>query len=332
MNLTLNNESVQTMDLNKLFFVFIVPSLSLPTFLLTLFTLFILFKLSREAAMFAYLKLESLFILIDLFIFIIVPILKYPEYFPGFNPNISKIFSVVLVYNMAGVLEMSSCLMAIVAVLGCHSILEATNKSHVYSIVFRLNPNLLALITFGISILNFSYQYFQFKIVVDPNSNSTSHFHVDNTEFQQSVASKILFIISFSISNCFLIFLLVIVNFVTLAKLRKKLNNPKSSSTNKRDRMEKKMTKLILIDSFVVFFGRIPLFVYFVLNAQGKLFSSNIPWSGMANSLMIVSFFLKFFIFYSFNKRFKTETIRACVYFKQMLTNLRKLCDFTSIH
>lgn len=291
------------MNANIFFYVFIIPSLIIPTFFLILISFFILTKLSHESPMFAYQKIELFFILIDMLIDFNFPLVKCENCNFDFGAIFSYILNIVLIDNLTNVLEMSSCLMAIMVVLSCNAMLDATNKNYFYSFLFRLNPYLLGLIAFLLANFNFSYQYLESQVQVS-QTNSTSKYFIETTNFGESTANVILTIVSYGISNFIIILSLVVINFLTLIKLKNKL---KAKSSTSRQKMEKKMTILILVDSFVFILGRVPLFIYFIFDILNLINYDQFPFSGLISVLIIGSFISKFFIFYFLNKRFQTE-------------------------
>ena len=311
------------MLINDAIYYFACFPLSIPSAIIFIFCLIILSRLSKEASIFVYIKLESFFMLIDILIDAFLPLIKLLNSQPN-TCLIGGILNAALFFHLSAVVEMSSMIMAIITALNCYSILGA-NKNEWFSFLFRINPYLLSFLAFLLSTLNFSYQYFMFYI---GNKQNDTDLCLIQNDFSYSRTVSVLTILSFSISNVFLLAILVWINYLLIIRLRRNFSDKemiaKDSLTNKRRSMEKKMTKLVLVECLVFCFGRIPLFVFFIVDSFLDInITRKLPLAGLVTLFILVSFVFKFFLFYRLNIRFRSETRLILLSLKRSLLRIR---------
>lgn len=308
------------MNLDDYITVYGCTPLSLVLSIFILFYLVVLFRLKNEARLFIYLAIEAFYILIDTFISLFLPFIKCKGCFTNISPLFLDFLATYMLFNFSTVIEMCALLMAITAALNCYSMLAAsTNKSYLF--IFQLSPYLLALFVFIVSLLTFSYQYFGFEYTMLLNE---TYLRIRPNEFGSSQTFRILTLISFGIGDFLLVVLLIFINCIIIVKLKKNFNKSSTimqniSSAQKRRNTEKKMTKLVLIDSLALCFGRISAYIYLIFSTFLIKGEPDFPIKSLLIILIYFSFVMKLLLFYMLNSRFRYKTNMILVSFKRKI-------------
>lgn len=270
-------------SINSIIFTFVCCPLACIVSVLITFTIYILNKLQKESEIFVYFRLENIFILIDCIIAALLPIYKCKNCFSSIDPSIQCIIDLVFYYVIATAIEMASLICAILAALNC-LLKFNTNpaKAPIYSIIFKINPYLVGFVSFALSMLNFTYFFFSIEIGTYSNGNNSYAFECVFNDFSHTLAYNIITVISFGISNGFLMFILMGINAIILFKLKTNLRRNKTmiklkQANIKRKNVERKFIKLILSDCFYLVIGRIPFLIFFILTCFSSGFYSNFP-------------------------------------------------------
>ena len=309
-------------SINSIIFTFVCCPIACFVSVLTTFTIYILNKLQKESEIFVYFRLENIFILIDCIIAALLPIYKCKNCFSSIDPSIQCIIDLVFYYVIATAFEMSSLICAILAALNCLLKFNTNpTKAPIYSIIFKINPNLVALVSFALSMLNFTYFFFSIEIGTYSNGNNTYEFDCIFNDFSHTLAYNIITIVSFGISNGVLIFILMGINAIILFKLKRSLEKNKTiklkQANIKRKNVERKFIKLILSDCFYLVIGRTPFLIYFILTCFYSNFYSNFRYLGSVFSLLLyLTYLFKFVSFYWLNNQFKSQTNQALLNIK----------------
>ena len=292
-------------------YIFVDCPIAIADIILVSLSILILSRL-KENSIFAYFKFECTFVLFDCFINALLPIYKC----------VSWCFSSLLVclldqfgFNfLASVFETSSLLLANFVAINCLFQFYSINSSNqfvlIWSKLLKINPYIIAFVIFAFSFVVFSYEIFIYRIetVLTPDTNA-SYWYCYWVDDGKSPPFNVLIILSFAFSYGVLAFILTIINFLIVFKIRSSLTNESVLGPNitaKRRVAEKKLTRLILTDCFIIIASRLPIFIGFVL--MSTIDYSDFPLLGLSNTFLLISYFLKFFIFYNFNNKFKCET------------------------
>lgn len=270
------------------------------------FTILVLSRLDKEAKLFSFLKLESIFCLIDCLITSLVYIYKCTTC--QLNPVLQCVFNSVFFNSISGAAELSSFIMAIFAALSLYLIFDLNNRtSKCLKFIFRPRPAIIAALVFFISMLIFSYNLYVFAIFL-PQRNWTEP-NCDLPEFNDPLFTFMSFF-SFVFSHGLMIVILIIINVIILFKTRKSLNETHISdqkSVLRRRVKEKNLTIMILFDCTNLVIGRLPLIVFFML--IGIDIEVNILPS-VSVLIILVSLIFKFFFYFNFNNRFRSEALK----------------------
>lgn len=298
----------------------VVSSIGLLSILSTLMNIFIFSNAQFKEKLFTFIKLESIFMCSDLSIIIMLPFYYCKDC--SFSKSLAycinwKYFQVYL----TSLCEMCALISSILASFTC----LVSNFSPIvkFKPIIDLNPYLVSVVSFVTSGLLFMFQLFQYNI----QKNIDGTFYLIDTEFRDSQLNNILQLMSFSIRDCLLIVILVVLNVFMMKKAKELLKNKarilkkstfKSAERTSKDGMIKKsqnkLIKLLVFDSMLYVLSRIPLVVYFVV--INLIFNYSSEYIEISLSLIVsVSYGLKFLIYFKFNKKFRNV-------FKQTLLNL----------
>lgn len=288
------------------------PSTIITTISLSL-TIVILSRL-KDPVLFLYLKYESIFILFDCFVFLLIPIYKCQSCFPNLDPYMQHLIDYFGFNFFSDIFETSSLFMSNFAALSCLFVMKSNQKTPRYwSFLIKINPLFIAIGVFAYSFLINSYQIFAyFQIDCQHDMNST---WIDCNWFGyfKSPPYNALMLASFILDYGILVLILIFINGLIVIKIRRSLGEKSivlKTVAAKRKTTERKLTKLILVDCLVLIVGRFPFLLYLIdLTIDSKGFDS--PYASLSNFLLIFTFNIKFFFFFKLNSRFKDETIKV---------------------
>lgn len=294
---------------------FVNPTLAFLTCLPLVLTMVVLVRIDKEkSCLFAYLKLETLFILADGLLSSFIPtfIIMSRNCFPDLNPIVVCILEYFGFNMISSIVEMTSIIMSFFATLSCFCMIDKNCSSRFIRICLNCNPNLVALATFALSTLTFSYQIFPFHIVAPNNETKTlCNRWIDNFKLPPY---NILLSTSFSISYGLLALILIGLNVLLVVRIRGNFSSKnkslgiKEASQERRKDAEKKLTIMIVADCSNLIAGRMLIFVLFIVNSCMDLSNLDFPLFSLSALLLLVSFNFKFLIFYKMNSKFKSET------------------------
>jgi hypothetical protein len=181
------------------------------------------------------------------------------------------------------------------------------NRNKFEQIIFNLNPFVTIVVAYLIFSLIYVYQCF----------TSLFLFHFDFV-----ISNQICFdLITFSIRDGLLVLILIILNVIIAFKfksnLKKKMAIVKETTTLKKmQRSQQRMSIMVLADSINSIVGRIPILCLFVLR--------NLNLNPINSAFFLgafLSYFLKFFIFLKFNKRFRIVAFQKLPFIKLFFNN-----------
>lgn len=291
---------------------FINSPLSILTSIILLFTLVVFSRIKETNVLFVYLKFEIFYIFLDCFALSFIPLVRCRNCFKTIDP----IFACTLdyfVFNFFSVaIEMASILMSIFATISCILMVGTyAQTSKLSQVLIKTNPNIFALSGFILSVVTFSYQIFAFN-ANKPYQNITTSIRCEWIDYFQSSPYNILLSASYAFSYGILAFILIVLNGLVLFRIRRNLTNSKSlgiqTPSQRRKDLEQKLTKLIIVDCGNLLAGRVPLLVFMCTNTFFDLSFTKFPFLSTTSIILLISFNLKFFIFYNLNSKFKIET------------------------
>lgn len=286
----------------------------------------------KDASLFAYLKFEMIFILLDCLIYSF-------SLFSACNMCFSLNRYIICFYEFYGldflssVVEMTSGLMSILAALSCLLMLNAStnNSSRLSTLFSKCNPGLLAIFSFIFSTLIFSYQLTVPIPTYSSESNMTDDSYCVWIDSFQSAINRFFVITSYVISYGVFGFVLIVVNIFIVLKLRKNLKNNSVSMTSqaKRKTIEHKLTKLIVFDCFNLIIGKCPIMAYFIVGELCDINLLTFPLGSLSTVMIFISYDIKFAIYYKLNSKFKNESLRIVSFVFKLGICKRFWCCFS---
>lgn len=301
------------MHLENVIFVFVNGPLGLFGFISQIVNVFVLNRLKEASNIFYYLKFESVFILFDCLIAILLILSKCEDCFAFISPIFICILDFVGYNFISDVCEYSSLTMEIVASLACFFMFSSTgNIPCPFNYILKAKSYFIAIGVLIISILITGYEFTMFQI---EHNNVTNELECLRSEFQDTISFKLLSSIAFGFYYGFMMLILVIVNVLIAIKIRRNSAAATAitkNSTAKRKSSEKRLTLLVLFDCCNLMIGRLPMIIYFFLST----FEIIEPYFGSFTIMSIlISYNFKFFIFFKFNSRFRNEVKRILTRF-----------------
>lgn len=262
---------------------------------------------------FVYLKHESMFMAANMVISMLIPISQCTNCIIS-KSLLSVIYVLYFSIYITSIIEMSSLISTIMATINCTIMVD--RKAAGFLIVFN-KINVYAVVAFEIviSALLFLHQIFQ-RIIV---RSSQDEYLLVTSDFNNMKASFILDIMAYTVRDGIFVIILVALNVYllvivrrNLAQKRKILTNKKSNIKDPREKKikqsEKKLVKMVLTDSLVYFLSRMIILVFMVFS---RLFTIACWFEifDIVNILKELSYGIMFFIYFHFNKRFRTALL-----------------------
>lgn len=286
-------------------------------------SILVITRMKDPSPIFAYLRLDQVFTLTDSLIYSIGLISKCSACFPTINPVFTCWYKFYLLNFFSSVVEMCSILTSILAALAYLSSIEANQNKHSWLLKHfsRVDTRLMGFIVFILSTFTFSYELSVSIPSYQPplNNSATYDFKCVWIDYFSSPPNSVFLIVSFLISYFFLAIALVVVNGFIVHRFRQSLDNNSllvlKNSAYRRKTAEQKLTKLVVADCCNLFLGRSPTLVYFIVDLFFDLGKIDFPFMSLTIFFIILSYNLKFFIFYKLNHKFKRESKRILICF-----------------
>jgi hypothetical protein len=292
----------------KFVYLFVVSLASVCCIIFTCTNVTVFSNQQFKEKLFAYLKLESIFITLDLIIMAVFPMYDFTasdvsrSLFACVYHKYGKIY-------LASILEMSAIISSIFASINCLVLIDSQSNNYLFKLANSFNPYLVALLEIVFSAVIFLYQLFQHDIV----EKEMGKYFDAPTDFSRTQLSYILELSTFILRDVVLVIVLILINVLMVIEVKKSLNkkleitsingnnNYKSTSIK---RSQRKLTKMVITDSLIGFFSRLTTVIYFLLKDVHdqyllKLFLYTVFL------IITLSYGAKFFIYYYFNRRFR---------------------------
>jgi len=308
---------------------------------LCLSTISLIVLIDFKEKLFAYLKIEQIWIILNTFInsfnliFWIWKQLEHTILWPIF-------FKFFQVY-MASTCELCAFVCTIISAIIFMSIID--KKWDFY--VLKLSPYIIILIIALLSFALFSFQLFQFDI----KFYSSHYIVVKNMKNFFSTTFKVIEVTAFTIRDGIFLILLFVLNYFLYRKFRicmenkrkmvkysqptvgiktntainsnnrEKLNTTSSANQIQAEKAKNSMNKMILFCCLNSTFERFPIFLAFLLkNITGNDNEAFFIMIKVATIMVRTAYILKFFIYYYFNHRFRVKFIG--IFFKNRIAKV----------
>ena len=298
--------SLETATNESLIYLFACVPISFLGFFFCIASVYVLWSDEFKENLFIYLRIECMLMALDLIL------AGFRSLFRGFAcrtstcpiPNTFVQVLIVLFTYFPSPIEASALATDIFASLNCLIMLKP-NRNKFEQFIFNLNPFVTIVFVFLTFSLIFIYQCFT---------------NIDLYYLDFVISNQIYFdLIAFSIRDGLLLLILILLNVIIAWKvkssLRKKMSIVKeTTSIEKMQRSQHRMTIMVLADSVNSIVGHIPLLCVFILR--------NLNLSPISSAFFLftfLSYFLKFFIFLKFNKRFRIVALQKLPFLKLIL-------------
>lgn len=329
-------------------YIYACPIVGLLGCILNILTLIIFLDKQFKENLYRFLRIESIYIIINLFITCLRPLYfcksKWlSKYFA------TQLYYIYLLFYLASVLEMTALLTHVLATFDFYALISNIKIKCLSflekKIIFKLN----VVGTFLLSCLMYSYQLFMFDMVsyqileVDLNQTVINQRIIyeskPNEFYNKSIFKKAIEMFVSIYRDGILLSVLIILNILIYFQVIKTLRNKKmllntnannnqqilnsSSSTNRASaKAHNKMVLMVLIGSTNVFLGRIPILIDFILR---NLIKNHDMLNKLAVLAVYVSYSINFFLYYYTNLRFRNVFNQ---YSRKLITLIPFGCKF----
>ena len=306
--------SLKTASIDDIILLFVCVPVSILGFIFCTASAFVLWRGDFKENLFVYLRIECILMAFDLFITSIKSL--SPLYMcrttsksncPVIHwSSIPVVIDVIFFSYILSPTEAAALVSDIFAALYCLLMLNH-NRNKLEQFIFNLNP----FITIGVAYIILSIMFIYLCFV------NVYLFHFDFV-----ISNRIYFdLIAFSIRDGLFLFVLIVLNVIIAYKvkssLKKKMEIVKEATAiEKTKRSQQRMTIMVLADCINFSIGRIPIFCLFVIRNVNKTITVLYPLTSTFSFLAFLSYFLKFFIFLKFNKRFRLVALQKLPFLK----------------
>ena len=293
--------------------LYLCTSIAILGLILNIISFYIFSDKKFVQLMYKYLKMESLFIIINLFFQSFRPIyyLRSDWISKSFIANIYEFY---ILEFFVSTLEMSAIIMRLLSTFDfCISINRMNKRINFLSLI---SYKLVTIIVFCISVLSFIYLLFTRKIVpqkvfeIDKNNrviNERTIYLLLDSDFVESSFKKIYEQCIYLTRDGFYLIILIVMNILILILVNQSIKKKRylTERSRKVSNTRNRSTLMILITNLNFIFGRAPILVVFIVKNNQKWNETLVLFCSLAVLFVYVSFMLNFFVFYFFNNRFK---------------------------
>ena len=314
-NSTFSNDwSLPTASLDDSITLFGCLPISVLGVFFCLASVYILRSSEFKENLFVYLRIECMLMAFDLLITSIrslghlymSPTSK--SVYPATN-SFRAAVEMVLFFYIPSPTEATALITDIFAALNCLIMLK-TNRNKFEQFIFKMNPFITIFVAYLLLSLMFIYHFFTDVNLFNSDFANSNRFYFD--------------MIAFSIRDGLFLFILIVLNVIIAFKvklsLKKKMEIVKEATAiEKTKRSQQRMTIMVLADCINFSLGRISIFCLFVIRNVNKTLTVLYPLTSTLSFLAFLSYFLKFFIYLKFNKRFRNVAYKKLPFLKSLI-------------
>ena len=320
-------------NIEEIFWVIIIPSSGILGLILTLFSLIIFSNSVFKQEIYTFLKYESVFIAIDLFVTSFRPMFSYVQ--SEFSITyFSQLYYIYFIIIFTSIFEMSAII--------CHNLsnyelyILLSNKQKP-KFLQKCPKKIICAIIFAFSCLIYLYQFFSFRVRAYGNyeinnfTNKTefvfTNYRYGTFDFNDTLAKKLIQIIAFFLRDGVNLILLIGLNvmiFFTVKDviLKKKIllqnmaTKDSSKKTNQIRNSQRTTAIMVLLVSLSYIIGRLPIMTITILMEFYR--NDTIEFITIISVFCVyISYGSYFFIYYICNNKFrKIFNDYACFKFK----------------
>ena len=324
-------------SIKEIFLVIIIPISGILGLILTLFSLIIFSNSVFKQEVYTFLKYESFFIAIDLFLTSLRPMACYIQsdfyitYFPQF-------YIIYMLMILASIIETSAIICHNISTFELYILLSNKQKPR---LIRKCSKIVICMIVIAFSSVIYTYQFFSLRVTAYGNyeinnfTNQTeyvfTHYGYGTFDFNDTLAKKIIQTFAFILRDGVNLIILIGLNVMIFYRvrhiiLRKKAlldNAPKTGSGNNNSKKNNHIKKgerttaiMVLLVSLSYVIGRLPIMA---INIMMEFYDNETLQLININALLCVyiSYGSYFFIYYICNNKFrKIFNDYACFKFK----------------
>ena len=308
--------SLRTASKDDLIYLFACLPISVLGIFFCASSAYVLWSSEFKESLYKYLRIECILMTLDLIIisfrslapvFMCRTVLKANCPLP--TSSFPVLIDVIIFFYLPSPTEATALVADIFSAINCMILLSSRTHNRLENFILELNPFITVLLTYLLFSLMFIYQCF-------------TNVYIFHSDF--IISNRIYFdIIAFSIRDgLFLTVLLVlygIINFKVKSSLKKKMSIV-SAAKKKTKKSQHKMSIMVLATCLNSAIGRIPILCLFVILNVNQSLTVLYPLKSTLSFAVLLSYFLKFFIYMKFNKRFRLVAF-------QKLTFLKLFCE-----
>lgn len=329
-------------------YLYISPTIAIIGVILSIFCFIILSDSEFKETLYKYLKVETIFIGVNLLLTCFRPF-HYNKVNWSSKTYFSYFYLIYGLYYFASTLEMAAVVTQICSTLDFYLLIS---NYHQKFRVFRILAyyKLVSLAIFIVSALLYIYQFFDktltgYWVAFEENDNITIKllYRDEATEFDKTLAKKVLEMGVFLLRDLVFLGLLIFLNVLIYLRVKQTMKNKKSvlkymlnnreetatqtdvnnqvksdftKSTKKRtnniQKTQQKTTLMVVFNGLNYIFGRTPILIYFILVNSGIRTDGVYLYNQFAVLAVYISYTIKFFLYYYSNNKFRKTFKKYC--------------------
>jgi hypothetical protein len=305
----------------------------------------ILRQSTKSCQMYKYLFMKTICDMIAVFICIFTPLFVLPSLWTS-STYLMQVWAIYFYWYLATALFLASGLFEIAATLDCAILVNFRRSAHILNnkIIFLVVSSLILLFT----LVFHSYHIFQNKIVEFKVSDNETTYVINDSMFYGSDNARRFRLTESILRDFFVLIILFLLNVSILIKLkefRRKKNiitaqnnysgrqsnnsthlsiNNQSNPVRVRTRAEKaeaRKMKMISVLCLIYIIGHLPFLIYYMPfhDKENKFWKYFDLFSEM---ILLLTYSASIFIYFFFNKQFKTVFGDKFLFFKAPSNNL----------
>jgi hypothetical protein len=292
-------------DTDHIFFCVMTPIIDIIGVILSITGLAILQNVQFKENVYKYLKVETLFICINLIISSLRP-MYHCETVSTYKTKLIVIFQSYFRGYFGSCLEEAAFLCNLIATFQFY-LMVANVKSSKFKRFARFNYKIVCFIVFLFSCVLFLYQIFEFKIVSHMNNDNKTIYTTESINIEYHYLFNINRIVAFSIRDFLNPFISIILNILIYLKVRRVIKRKKTLQKNKTTNMknvDNSLKLMIFFGSLNNIVGRVPIALWYILDIFYNYEKTHLVLK-FAVLAVDLSYAFHFILYYVTNKLFR---------------------------
>jgi hypothetical protein len=329
-------------------YLYISPTIGIIGVLLSILCFIILSDSEFKETLYKYLKVETIFIGVNLFLTCFRPF-HYNKVDWSSKTHFSYFYLIYGLYYFASTLEMAAVITQICSTLDFYLFISNYHqKCKVFGVLAYYK--IVTFVIFVVSGLLYVYQFFDktltgYLVAFQENDNVTIKllYRDESTEFDKTLAKKVLEMGVFLLRDLLLLGILIFLNVLIYLRVKQTMKNKKSvlkymlnnreetatqidaniqnksdltksakNRTNNIQKTQNKTTLMVIFNGLNYIFGRTPILIYFILINIGIRTDGVYLYNQFAVLAVYISYTIKFFFYYYSNNKFRKIFKKYC--------------------